>query len=160
MVINSLETLAEAENFRYFITRKLPRYMMRVTYSSMHISRANFIFVPAMDFHQKWTDRDFMEHQANVYAASVLMPRPTFVPFVMELNRKAGYKDGVFVRPPVDPFFQYRHWYTFLEEIGQKIAETFGVSESAAYVHMKRCGLIRTEDPKELPLYIRRGIAV
>ena len=109
---------------------------------------------------RKWTDRDFMEHQANVYAAAVLMPRSTFVPFVMELNRKAGHKDGIFVRPPIDPFFQYRHWYVFLEEIGQKIAETYGVSESAAYVHMKRCGLIKTEDPKELPLYIRRGIAV
>lgn len=109
---------------------------------------------------RKWTDRDFMEHQANVYAATILMPRHTFVPFVMELNKKAGYPDGVFVRPPIDPFFHYRHWYVFLEEIGQKIAETYGVSESAAYVHMKRCGLIRTEDPNEMPLYIRRGIAV
>lgn len=109
---------------------------------------------------KRWTDRDFMEHQANVYAAAVLMPRQTFVPFVMDLNRKCGHKDGIFVRPNLDPFYQYRHWYTFLEEIGQKIAETYGVSESAAYVHMKRCGLIRTEDPKERPLYIRRGIAV
>ena len=109
---------------------------------------------------RRWTDRDFMEHQANVYAASVLMPRPTFVPFVMDLNRKAGYKEGIFLRPNIDPFFQYRHWYTFLEEIGQKISETYGVSESAAYVHMKRCGLIKTEDPQERPLFIRRGIAV
>ena len=109
---------------------------------------------------KRWTDRDFMEHQANVYAASVLMPRPTFVPFIKELNRKAGYKDGIFVRPRLDPFFQYRHWYTFLEEIGKAVAETYGVSESAAFVHMKRCGLIKAEDPKERPLYIRRGIAV
>ena len=109
---------------------------------------------------RKWTDRDFMEHQANVYAAAVLMPRHTFVPFVMDLNRKAGHESGIFMRPPIDPFFQYRHWYVFLEEIGQKIAETYGVSESAAYVHMKRCGLIRTEDPNEMPLYIRRGVAV
>ena len=109
---------------------------------------------------KKWTDWDFMEHQANVYAAAILMPRHTFVPFVEELNRKAGYKDGVFARPSVDPFFRLRHWYTFLEEIGEKVAETYGVSESAAFVHMKRCGLIRTEDPNEGPLYIRRGIAV
>ena len=109
---------------------------------------------------RKWIERDFMEHQANVYAAAVLMPRPTFVPFVMDLNRKAGYKDGIFMRPTIDPFFQYRHWYTYLEEIGRAIAETYGVSESAAFVHMKRCGLIKTENPKESPLYIRRGIAV
>ena len=109
---------------------------------------------------RKWTDRDFMEHQANVYAAAVLMPRQTFVPFVMDLNRKAGYKDGIFLRPWIDPFYQYRHWYTYLEEIGDKVAETYGVSESAAYVHMKRRGLIRMEDPQAGPLYIRRGIAV
>ena len=109
---------------------------------------------------RRWTDRDFMEHQANVYAAAVLMPRPTFVPFVMELNRKAGYADGIFKRPDIDPFFQYRDWYAALEETGQKIAETYGVSESAAFVHMKRCGLIRSEDPKKMPFYIRRGVAV
>ena len=109
---------------------------------------------------RKWTERDFMEHQANVYAASVLMPRHTFVPFVMNLNKKAGYKDGIFLRPHIDPFYQYRHWYTFLEEIGQEIMEKYGVSESAAYVHMKRCGLIRAEDPQDNPFYIRRGIAV
>ena len=109
---------------------------------------------------RKWSERDFMEHQANVYAAAVLMPRPTFVPYVMDLNRKAGHKDGIFMRPSIDPFYQYRHWYTNLEEIGKKISETYGVSESAAFVHMKRCGLIRTENLKERPLYIRRGIAV
>ena len=101
-----------------------------------------------------------MEHQANVYAASVLMPRPSFVPFVMELNKKAGFGEGIFVRPMLEPFFQYRDWYANLMEIGQKIAEVYGVSDSAAFVHMKRCGLIRMEDPKDLPIYIRRGVAV
>ena len=110
--------------------------------------------------HGKWTDRDFMEHQANVYAASVLMPRHTFVPFVTDLNRKAGFRDGVFLRPRIDPFYQYRHWYTYLEETGKAVAETYGVSESAAYVHMKRCGLLKREAPEDGPLYIRRGIAV
>ena len=46
---------------------------------------------------RKWSDRDFMEHQANVYAAALLMPRPSFVPFVMALNKKAGFSDGIFV---------------------------------------------------------------
>ena len=109
---------------------------------------------------RRWTDRDFMEHQANVYAAAVLMPRHTFVPFIMDLNRKAGFKDGIFVRPRMDPFFRYRDWFEDLEELGRKAAEAYGVSESAAYVHMKRCGLIRAEDPQEGPFFIRRGIAV
>ena len=38
------------------MTCKLPRYMMRTTYSSVHISKVNFIFVPMMDFHQSWDD--------------------------------------------------------------------------------------------------------
>ena len=109
---------------------------------------------------KRWSDRDFMEHQANVYSASLLMPRPSFVPFVMALNMKAGFGDGIFVRPRIDPYYQYRDWYANLDEIGLKIAEKFGVSESAAYVHMKRCGLIRKEDPKDLPIYIRQGVAV
>ena len=76
------------------------------------------------------------------------------------LNRKAGYSEGVFIRPKIDPYFQYRDWYAHLDEIGLKISETYGVSEAAAYVHMKRCGLITMEDPKDVPLYIRQGIAV
>ena len=35
--------------------------MMRVTYSSVHISKTNFIFVPMMDFKQEWTDRKLYE---------------------------------------------------------------------------------------------------
>lgn len=121
--------------------------------------RSNMIGVERSE-NKKWTDRDFMEHQANVYAASVLMPRPSFVPFVMALNKKAGFGDGIFLRPRLDPFFQYRDWYANLEDIGLKISEVYGVSDSAAFVHMKRCGLIQMEDPEDMPVYIRRGVAV
>lgn len=30
--------------------------MLRLTYSSMHIARANFVFVPDQDFTEEWTD--------------------------------------------------------------------------------------------------------
>ena len=30
--------------------------MLRLTYSSMHIARANFAFVPDQDFTVEWTD--------------------------------------------------------------------------------------------------------
>ena len=109
---------------------------------------------------RKWTDQDFMEHQANVYSATILMPRPSFIPFVQELNRKAGFPDGIFQRPPLDPYYRLRHWFINLKEIGQTIAETYGVSDAAAFVHMKRCGLITPVDPKEGKIYIRRGVAV
>lgn len=52
----------EAVNFRDFMTCKLPRFMMRVTYSSAHISKTNFVFVPMMDFNQKWTDQDLYRY--------------------------------------------------------------------------------------------------
>ena len=54
--IGFFDTEVEAKNFRDFMTRKLPRYLMRTTYSSVHISKVNFIFVPMMDFHQSWND--------------------------------------------------------------------------------------------------------
>ena len=54
--IGFFDTETEAFNFRDYMTCKLPRFMMRTTYSSVHISKANFIFVPMMDFTQSWTD--------------------------------------------------------------------------------------------------------
>ena len=60
--IGFLDTELEAVNFRDFMTCKLPRFMMRVTYSSAHISKANFVFVPMMDFNQKWTDQDLYRY--------------------------------------------------------------------------------------------------
>ncbi|MBQ6151046.1 MAG: Eco57I restriction-modification methylase domain-containing protein [Mogibacterium sp.] len=59
--IRFFDTEIEAINFRNFITCKLPRFMMRITYSSVHISKQNFIFVPMMDFKQQWTDQKLYE---------------------------------------------------------------------------------------------------
>ena len=42
--------------------RKLPRFMMRITYSSVHISQSNFIFVPKMDYTRSWIDLEPYEH--------------------------------------------------------------------------------------------------
>ena len=57
LVLYAADTAEEATNFSYYITRKFPRFMMRVTYSSMHISRNNFLFVPKLDFSKKWSDQ-------------------------------------------------------------------------------------------------------
>ena len=54
--IGFFDTESEAIHFRDFMTCKLPRFMMRTTYSSVHISKSNFIFVPMMDFKEAWTD--------------------------------------------------------------------------------------------------------
>ena len=60
--IGFFDTELEALNFRDFMTCKLPRFMMRVTYSSVHISKTNFMFVPMMDFTQKWTDEKLYDY--------------------------------------------------------------------------------------------------
>ncbi|MCR5136032.1 MAG: Eco57I restriction-modification methylase domain-containing protein [Oscillospiraceae bacterium] len=56
--IGFFDTEAEAVNFRDFMTCKFPRFMMRCTYSSVHISKNNFVFVPKMDYTRVWTDAD------------------------------------------------------------------------------------------------------
>lgn len=56
------DTEKEAKNFLEFLTGKFARYMMRTTFSSVHLSKNNFIFVPAMDFNIRWTDRKLYEY--------------------------------------------------------------------------------------------------
>lgn len=55
--IGFFDTELEAKNFMKYMMCKLPRYLMRTTYSSAHISQGNFIFVPKMDFTQVWDDK-------------------------------------------------------------------------------------------------------
>ena len=59
--IGFFDTELEAINFRDYMTCKFTRFMMRTTYSSVHISKQNFIFVPMLDFTRPWTDADLYE---------------------------------------------------------------------------------------------------
>lgn len=56
------DTELEAKNFLNFLIGKFARYMMRTTFSSVHLSKNNFIFVPAMDFTQEWPDNKLYEY--------------------------------------------------------------------------------------------------
>lgn len=60
--IGFFDTENEAENFKNYMMCKLPRFMMRTTYSSAHISQANFVFVPRMDFSRSWNDAQLYEY--------------------------------------------------------------------------------------------------
>ena len=60
--IGFFDTKFEAENFRIFMQSKFARYMLRTTYSSSHIKRDNFVFVPKMDFTNKWLDSDLYNY--------------------------------------------------------------------------------------------------
>lgn len=46
----------KSKNYKQYLMCKFTRFMLRLTYSSMHIARANFGFVPNQDFTETWTD--------------------------------------------------------------------------------------------------------
>lgn len=62
MNVAFFDTEKEAKNFLNFLIGKFARYMMRTTFSSVHLSKNNFIFVPAMDFNQEWPDKKLYEY--------------------------------------------------------------------------------------------------
>ena len=60
--IGFFDTEEEAKNLVSFISTKFARYLLRTTYSSVHVSKDNFCFVPAMDMKKKWTDEELFDH--------------------------------------------------------------------------------------------------
>lgn len=60
--IGFFDTENEALNFQKFMNCKFPRFLMRTTYSSVHVSKNNFVFVPKMDFTKEWTDKKLYEY--------------------------------------------------------------------------------------------------
>ena len=60
--IGFFDTREEAENLVSFISTKFARYLLRTTYSSVHVSKENFCFVPRMDMTKKWTDTDLYDY--------------------------------------------------------------------------------------------------
>ena len=60
--IGFFDTREEAENLVNFISTKFARYLLRTTYSSVHVSKENFCFVPRMDMTKKWTDAELYDY--------------------------------------------------------------------------------------------------
>lgn len=60
--IGFFDTKQEAENLVSFVSCKFTRYLLRATYSSVHVSRDNFLFVPMMDFTKGWSDEELYEY--------------------------------------------------------------------------------------------------
>lgn len=56
LVLGAFDTEAEIKNYKQYLMCKFTRFMLRLTYSSMHIARANFVFVSDQDFTEEWTD--------------------------------------------------------------------------------------------------------
>lgn len=62
MNVGFFNTEDEAINYRDYLACKFTRFMLRTTFSSVHISKANFIFVPQMDFSRHWTDQELYDY--------------------------------------------------------------------------------------------------
>ena len=56
LVLGAFDTEEEIKHYKQYLMCKFTRFMLRLTYSSMHIARANFVFVPDQDFMVEWTD--------------------------------------------------------------------------------------------------------
>ncbi|MBP5362574.1 MAG: restriction endonuclease, partial [Ruminococcus sp.] len=52
----------EATNLVKYLCCKFTRFLIRTTYSSVHVSKENFCFVPLWDFHREWTDKDLYSY--------------------------------------------------------------------------------------------------
>ena len=55
--IGFFDTREEAENLVSYVNCKFTRYLIRTTYSSVHVSKDNFKFVPLVDLKRSWTDK-------------------------------------------------------------------------------------------------------
>ena len=62
LVLGAYDTEEEIVNFKKYMLTKFARFMLRLTFSSMHIARSNFMLVPQLDFTREWTDQDLAEH--------------------------------------------------------------------------------------------------
>ena len=78
-MIGVFDTLTEAVNYQRYIAGKFARFMLRLTYSSMHISKNNFRFVPLLDFNKEWEDEELyafygLSEQEISYIESLVRP--------------------------------------------------------------------------------------
>ena len=85
------------------------------------------------------TSEDFREHQANTFAASMLMPPILFIPFVQnQMKMYNRFNDEVMItRTFNDGTPQYWRYLDILTRTAHK----FGVSRKAAEVQMTKYGL-------------------
>lgn len=59
--IGFFDSQEEAENLVAFISTKFARFLMRTTYSSVHVSKENFCFVPLLTMSKTWTDEQLYD---------------------------------------------------------------------------------------------------
>lgn len=92
------------------------------------------------------TQEDFREHQANVFAAAVAMPRKTFIPTAQYYIRTSsiGNTKDIIIAPSTNAFDM--DYELEKHKVINDIADVFGVSRSAAEVQLRCLGLLMTEE--------------
>ena len=86
------------------------------------------------------TQRDFREHQANVFAAAIAMPRQTMEPCADKMIRCAGFPEGVFVTGLSCDNIKQK----YLEQLILSFAKAYGVSNDAARIRLEKIGKIQS----------------
>ena len=79
LLVSVFDTETEARNCADYLMLKFPRFMLRLTYSSMNVNRANFPFVPFLDFKKQWTDSELykmygLSPEETAYVESLIKP--------------------------------------------------------------------------------------
>ncbi|WP_027868890.1 ImmA/IrrE family metallo-endopeptidase [Eubacterium sp. AB3007] len=91
------------------------------------------------------TQEDFREHQANVFAAALEMPRNAFRKETIRLIKEydIGRNLNTVMVMPDDFDFDFE---LGCGDIIRRVSDAFGASRSATEIQMKRLGLLMTED--------------
>ena len=79
IILGGFNTLQEAENYASYIRTKFVRFLVFLTLSSMHITQANFQFVPIQDWSKPWTDAELyrkynLSQDEIAYIESMIKP--------------------------------------------------------------------------------------
>jgi site-specific DNA-methyltransferase (adenine-specific) len=104
LVAGVWKTKREAENYAYFLTTKLVRFLLLQRKSTQDVRPDRFRFVPQMDMTKKWLDQDLYAHfkltKAEIsYIESIIHKREP----ILSLNSaipETHLPGGVRYRPP------------------------------------------------------------
>jgi Zn-dependent peptidase ImmA (M78 family) len=87
------------------------------------------------------TPEQWREHQADYFASALAMPGATFIPLVQEILRSWGVNDGYVVEDAgIDEH------YLAEDVLPRILSNTYGVSRTAAYVKLRKCGFVVDRD--------------
>ena len=87
------------------------------------------------------TEEDFREHQANVFAAAIAMPRATFVPYAKRLLKRYGL-EGQYSSQYVGDSRSFQDTYNMFLS---KLAKAYDVSCQSVDIKLHKLGLVKSE---------------